>query len=125
MDVLLEDDDDRDLDDEKMIKRYHKMFPSQRENLIIIVLRETNSRQNRIIGTASLFIDETAKVSQDDEEKVGFIDDICVDIDYRGKDEVVVLLDGIKALAWATGCEKCLIKADNSKNGLKFEGKEF
>jgi hypothetical protein len=46
-------------------------------------------------------------------------------VDFRGKDEVVVLLDGIKSLAWASGCQKCLIKADNSKNGLKFEGTKF
>ena len=66
-DVLLEDDEDRDpFDDdtnENMVKRYLKMFPldrdkSQRENLIIIVMRELTKRQGAIIGTASLFIDE-------------------------------------------------------------------
>merc|ERR1712070_499188 len=82
-------------------------------------------RLSRIIGTASLFIDESARVGEDcDEEKVGFIDDICVDSEYRGKDEVVVLMDGIKSLAWATGCQKVLIKADSTKNGIKFEGNQ-
>ena len=31
----------------------------------------------------------------------------------------------MKELAWAKDCQKVLIKADSTKNGLKFEGNDF
>ena len=56
------------------------MFPDQRESLIILVIRETTSRQQRIIGTVTLFMDEKAKVNEEDnEEKIGFIEDFYMD----------------------------------------------
>lgn len=106
LDVLMDDDDDRDFPDhKKAIKKYKKMFPAQRDNLMIIILKETTTRQQRIIGTASLFIDDAARISEQDEMRVGFIEDVFVDSQFRGKDECVILLDAIKALAWESGCE--------------------
>ena len=57
--------------------------------------------------------------------KIGFIEDFVIDIDFRGKDETVILLEAVKNLAWAQGCDQCVIKADNSKNGLKFDQCKF
>jgi hypothetical protein len=37
--------------------------------------------------------------------KIGFIEDFVIDIDYRGKDETVILLEAVKNLAWAQGCD--------------------
>jgi hypothetical protein len=71
-------------------------------------------------------MDDSAKVNEEDEEeKIGFIEDFFMDKDFRGKEETAMLLDAIKSLAWAQGCNKCLIKADNSKNGLKFDQCSF